>query len=75
MRRCARSSVVASLGGAVPAAAQGAAAKGGKPVVTLTTSLGVIEVELDTEKAPISAKNFLDVRGRRATSTARSSTA
>ena len=28
-------------------------------MVTLTTSLGVIEVEVDTEKAPISAKNFL----------------
>jgi cyclophilin family peptidyl-prolyl cis-trans isomerase len=28
-------------------------------VVTLTTTLGVIEVELDTEKAPISAENFL----------------
>jgi peptidyl-prolyl cis-trans isomerase A (cyclophilin A) len=49
--------LLASLGGAIPAAAE--AAKGGKPVVTLTTSLGVIEVEVDTEKAPISAKNFL----------------
>jgi peptidyl-prolyl cis-trans isomerase A (cyclophilin A) len=48
----------ASLGGAVPAAAQ--AAQGGKPVVTLTTTLGVIEIEVDTEKAPVSAKNFLD---------------
>jgi cyclophilin family peptidyl-prolyl cis-trans isomerase len=48
----------ASLGGALPAAAQ--AAKGGKPVVTLTTSLGVIEVELDADKAPITVKNFLD---------------
>ena len=47
---------LASLGGADAAAAQ--AAKGGKPVVTLTTTLGVIEVELDTDKAPISAKNF-----------------
>ena len=51
---------VASLFGALPAAAQGAAAKGGKPVVTLTTSLGVIEVELDPDKAPITVKNFLD---------------
>ena len=49
---------LASLGGADAAAAQ--AAQGGKPVVTLTTTLGVIEVELDTDKAPISAKNFLD---------------
>jgi peptidyl-prolyl cis-trans isomerase A (cyclophilin A) len=50
--------LLASLGGAAAAAAE--AAKGGKPVVTLTTTLGVIEVELDTEKAPISAKNFLE---------------
>jgi cyclophilin family peptidyl-prolyl cis-trans isomerase len=48
---------LASLGGADAAAAQ--AAKGGKPVVTLTTTLGVIEVELDAEKAPVSAENFL----------------
>jgi peptidyl-prolyl cis-trans isomerase A (cyclophilin A) len=47
---------LASLGGA-DAAAQ--AAKGGKPVVTLTTTLGVVEVELDAEKAPISSENFL----------------
>jgi cyclophilin family peptidyl-prolyl cis-trans isomerase len=51
---------VASLGGAMPAAAQGAAAKGEKPVVTLTTSLGVIELELDPDKAPITVKNFLE---------------
>jgi len=50
--------LVASLGGAAPAAAE--AAQKGKPVVTLTTSLGVIEVELESEKAPISTKNFLD---------------
>jgi cyclophilin family peptidyl-prolyl cis-trans isomerase len=50
---------MASLGGALPAAAQDAAAKGGKPVVTLTTSLGVIELELDAEKAPVSVENFL----------------
>ena len=49
---------LASLGGADAAA--GEAAKGGKPVVTLTTTLGVIEVELDTEKAPLSAENFLE---------------
>jgi cyclophilin family peptidyl-prolyl cis-trans isomerase len=47
---------LASLGGA-DAAAQ--AARGGKPVVTLTTTLGVIEVELDTSRAPISSENFL----------------
>jgi peptidyl-prolyl cis-trans isomerase A (cyclophilin A) len=35
------------------------APKGGKPVVVLETSLGSIEIELDTEKAPISAENFL----------------
>ena len=50
---------IAPLGGAQPAAAQGAAAKGGKPVIMLTTSLGVIELELDAEKAPISVANFL----------------
>jgi cyclophilin family peptidyl-prolyl cis-trans isomerase len=49
---------IALLGSAQPAAAQ--AAKGGKPVVTLTTSLGVIELELDSDKAPITVKNFLD---------------
>jgi peptidyl-prolyl cis-trans isomerase A (cyclophilin A) len=48
---------LASLGGAGSAAAQ--AAKGGMPVVMLTTTLGVIEVEVDTEKAPVSAENFL----------------
>ena len=51
---------LASLGGAQPAAAEGAAAKGGKPVVTLTTSLGVIELELDPEKAPLTVKNYLE---------------
>ncbi len=35
------------------------ATKGGKPVVVLETSLGTIEIELDTEKAPVSAENFL----------------
>jgi cyclophilin family peptidyl-prolyl cis-trans isomerase len=52
-------SVASLCGGAQPAAAQGAPAKGGKPVVTLTTSLGAIELELDAEKAPISVANFL----------------
>jgi peptidyl-prolyl cis-trans isomerase B (cyclophilin B) len=50
---------IASLCGALPAAAQDAAAKGGKPVVTLTTSLGAIELELDAEKAPVTVANFL----------------
>jgi len=35
------------------------ARKGGKPVVTLETSLGVIKVELYPDKAPVSVKNFL----------------
>jgi len=35
------------------------APKGGKPVVQLETSLGVIKVELYPDKAPISVKNFL----------------
>lgn len=42
-----------------PAHAQPAAEKGGKPVVVLETSLGSIEIELDAEKAPVSAANFL----------------
>jgi cyclophilin family peptidyl-prolyl cis-trans isomerase len=33
--------------------------KGGNPVVLLETSMGDIKVELNPEKAPISAKNFL----------------
>jgi cyclophilin family peptidyl-prolyl cis-trans isomerase len=35
------------------------ARKGGKPMVKLETSLGVINVELYPEKAPLSVKNFL----------------
>ena len=35
------------------------ARKGGKPVVILETSLGVVKVELYPDKAPVSAKNFL----------------
>ena len=31
-----------------------------KPIVLLTTSLGNIKIELDPEKAPITAKNFID---------------
>ena len=37
-----------------------AAAKGGKPVVVLVTSLGDITLELEPEKAPISVENFLN---------------
>ena len=55
--------IVAAGPMAVPAHAQpateNATEKGGKPVVVLETSLGSIEIELDTEKAPISAENFL----------------
>ena len=51
---------LASLGGALPSVAQGAPAKGAKPVVMLTTSLGVIELELDPEKARITVGNFLE---------------
>lgn len=36
-----------------------AESSGGSPVVVLETSKGVIEVELDAEKAPISVENFL----------------
>jgi len=50
-----------ALVGALPAQPAAAdAAKGGKPVVILTTSLGAIEVELDAEKAPITVENFLE---------------
>jgi cyclophilin family peptidyl-prolyl cis-trans isomerase len=34
-------------------------ASGGKPVVRLTTSLGDIRIQLDPDKAPVSAENFL----------------
>ena len=34
--------------------------KKGNPVVVLETSKGIIEVELNEAKAPISSKNFLD---------------
>lgn len=33
--------------------------KGTNPVVRMTTSLGVIEVELDTKRAPVTTENFL----------------
>ena len=35
------------------------ATRGGKPVVTLKTTLGDIQIELDSENAPISVENFL----------------
>jgi len=35
------------------------ARKGGKPVVILETSLGVVKAELYPDKAPVSVKNFL----------------
>ena len=38
----------------------GAQNKKGNPVVVLETSKGIIEVELNEAKAPISSKNFLD---------------
>ncbi len=44
------------LGGTVWAQAS---KQGGRPVVILETSKGVIEIELDEEKAPISTENFL----------------
>jgi peptidyl-prolyl cis-trans isomerase A (cyclophilin A) len=43
---------------ALPAGAQ-PKAEAKKPVVTLETSLGSIVLELDSERAPISVKNFL----------------
>jgi cyclophilin family peptidyl-prolyl cis-trans isomerase len=36
-----------------------AARKGGKPMVKIETSLGVIKVELYSDKAPVTVKNFL----------------
>ena len=39
--------------------AQQPEAAGGKPLVTLTTSLGEIQIELDPEKAPKTVENFL----------------
>ncbi len=38
----------------------GAQNKKGNPVVVLETSKGIIEIELNEAKAPISSKNFLD---------------
>ena len=50
---------IALAGAGGPASAETPAAKEGKPVVVLETSLGSIEIELDAEKAPISVANFL----------------
>jgi peptidyl-prolyl cis-trans isomerase A (cyclophilin A) len=38
---------------------QAPAAQGGKTVVTMKTSLGDVQIELDSERAPITVKNFL----------------
>lgn len=46
---------------AVGAAAFGPAAEGGdKPVVTFSTSMGDITIELLSKEAPVTAKNFLE---------------
>jgi cyclophilin family peptidyl-prolyl cis-trans isomerase len=45
---------------ALAAGMAGAQTKKGNPVVVLETSKGVIEVELNEAKAPVSSKNFLD---------------
>jgi cyclophilin family peptidyl-prolyl cis-trans isomerase len=45
---------------ALAAGMAGAQTKKGNPVVVLETSKGVIEVELNEAKAPVTVKNFLD---------------
>jgi peptidyl-prolyl cis-trans isomerase A (cyclophilin A) len=45
-------------GGVVAAAEADPAAK--KPVILMETSMGNIKIQLDSQKAPISVKNFLD---------------
>ncbi len=52
----ARLLVLAAVAGISMAASAG---KEKAPMVVLTTSKGVIEIELDSEKAPISVENFL----------------
>jgi cyclophilin family peptidyl-prolyl cis-trans isomerase len=47
-----------ALGGAALAAEEGTA-KGAKPMVLMATSLGDIKIELYTDKAPETVKNFL----------------
>jgi peptidyl-prolyl cis-trans isomerase A (cyclophilin A) len=44
----------------VPGFAQRKAAKSQRPVVALDTAVGLIKVELNPAKAPITVKNFLD---------------
>jgi cyclophilin family peptidyl-prolyl cis-trans isomerase len=34
---------------------------GGKPIAVMTTTLGTIKIELDTDKAPVTAGNFIDL--------------
>jgi peptidyl-prolyl cis-trans isomerase A (cyclophilin A) len=56
-----REILAGAAGGAIALATSGLrAAEAPNPVVALETSLGVIHIELDQKKAPISAKNFLD---------------
>lgn len=43
----------------IPALAAETPAKSGNPAVRLTTSLGVIDLELDAQKAPVTVANFL----------------
>ena len=52
----------AALGAAVILLGAGSVARGQaqKPVVALDTSLGVIHIEMEPEKAPATVKNFLD---------------
>jgi cyclophilin family peptidyl-prolyl cis-trans isomerase len=50
----------AALGLAAAALSRARAAEAPNSVVALDTSLGVIQIELDQKKAPISTKNFLD---------------
>ncbi len=45
---------------ALSAVSPAALAAKGDPHVLLTTSAGNIELELDSQKAPVSVKNFLD---------------
>jgi peptidyl-prolyl cis-trans isomerase A (cyclophilin A) len=48
----------------LPAFGQGNAAKSQeKPIVALDTSMGIIEVELFPDKAPVTVRNFLDYVG------------
>ena len=51
--------IAAGLGSLGGSAALAAPSTGGNPVVVLETSQGSIEIELDAQKAPLSAQNFL----------------